>query len=224
MWKTGILTAWVVAAGAAVVRWQAAGRLVEEPRFEVERALGEGVELRRYAPRVVAATRVQARSYDEAVSEGFRRLAGYIFGGNAGRAEIAMTAPVTQGPAAAIESGGSVEGERIAMTAPVTQAPAAGDGGWEVTFTMPSDRTLQSLPAPNDARVTLRATPSERIAVLRYTGLAGPEVVAARAAELRARLDAEGLEAVGGPISARYDPPYTLPFLRRNEIWLRVTE
>jgi hypothetical protein len=84
MWKTGILTAWVVAAGAAVVRWQAAGRLVEEPRFEVERALGEGVELRRYAPRVVAATRVQARSYDEAVSEGFRRLAGYIFGATRG--------------------------------------------------------------------------------------------------------------------------------------------
>jgi hypothetical protein len=219
MWKTGILTALVLAAGAAIVRWQAAGRFVEEPRYEVERALGDAIEIRRYAPRVVAATRVRARSHDEAVYEGFRRLAGYIFGGNAGRAELAMTAPVTQGSATATVRGAS-EGERIAMTAPVTQAPAAEDGSWEVTFTMPGDRTLETLPAPNDARVSLRQIPGERVAVLRYTGLAGPEVVEARTAELRARLAEEGLAPIGDPISARYDPPSTLPFLRRNEIWL----
>lgn len=222
MWKTGIVVALALGAGAAVVRWQAAGRFVEEPRYEVERSLGGGIELRRYAPRVVAATRVRARSYDEAVYEGFRRLAGYIFGGNAGRAEIAMTAPVTQGPALGVASTGPTEGERIAMTAPVTQAASTEEGAWEVTFTMPAARTLEDLPAPDDARVQLRALPGERLAVLRYSGFAGPEVIAARTRTLRERLEQEGLVAVGEPVSARYDPPYTLPFLRRNEIWLRV--
>jgi hypothetical protein len=83
---------------------------------------------------------------------------------------------------------------------------------------------MATLPVPSDERVTLREVPGERQAVLRYSGLAGPEVVRARVDELRALLEREGLEAIGEPVSARYDPPWTLPFLRRNEIWLRLAD
>ncbi len=218
MWKTGILAALVLAIGAVVVRSQSSGRSVEEPRYDVERVLGGAAEIRRYQPRIVAVTRV-AGPAESAVNEGFRRLAGYIFGGNTRRAEIAMTAPVTQ----AVATAGAQGSERIAMTAPVTQA-VARDGAWEVTFTMPAGSTMATLPVPSDERVTLREVPGERQAVLRYSGLAGPEVVRARVDELRALLEREGLEAIGEPVSARYDPPWTLPFLRRNEIWLRLAD
>jgi len=90
MWKTGLFTGIVLLVGAAVVRWQAAGRFCEEPAYEVEGALGANAEIRRYAPRVLAVTRVSASDRERAVSEGFRRLAGYIFGGNVSAASIAM--------------------------------------------------------------------------------------------------------------------------------------
>jgi hypothetical protein len=158
--------------GAAIVRWQAAGRFCEEPSYEVERALGEHAEIRLYAPRVMAVTRVADRDRDRAVNEGFRRLAGYIFGGNTGAASIAMTVPVTQ------------SGERIAMTAPVTQA-SASDGGYEVTFTMPSAHTMETPPRPTDTRVELRTTAPERVAVWRYSGVSSADIVAQRGEALR---------------------------------------
>jgi len=201
----------VTVAGAALVRWQLAGRFVEEPSYEVERSLGEGMEVRRYAPRVLAVTRVAGGSREAAANEGFRRLAGYIFGGNRARRSVAMTAPVLQAPAS----------ERVAMTAPVMQAAADG-GGWVVSFVMPPGSTLEALPVPDDDRVVLEVAPSERVAVLRYSGSAGPEDWSARAQELRGALAREGLDATAEPVSARYDPPWTMPMLRRNEVWLAL--
>ncbi|MBL8685229.1 MAG: heme-binding protein [Myxococcales bacterium] len=193
----------------AVVRWQAAGRFVEEPDFTVERDDG-AIEIRRYAPVVRAETTVENSDRNIAVNEGFRRLAGYIFGANHGRNTIAMTAPVTQ----------SQRGERIAMTAPVT--PSGDGGSWLVTFTMPRGSAVESMPVPNDARVTLRAIPARRVAVLRYSGSSSPEVLAAHERTLRAWLTRNGLSASGPATSARYDPPSTLPLLRRNELWLEL--
>lgn len=213
MWKTGLFTGIALLVGAAVVRWQAAGRFCEEPAYEVEGALGANAEIRRYAPRVLAVTRVSASDRERAVSEGFRRLAGYIFGGNVSAASIAMTVPVTQA--------GAQAGERIAMTAPVTQA-SASEGGFEVTFTMPASYTLETLPRPSDARVELRALPAERVAVLRYTGSTSGAIVAQHAETLRARVRERGLVPLGEPVSARYDPPSTLPWIRRNEVWLHL--
>ncbi|MGI9163759.1 MAG: SOUL family heme-binding protein [Mycobacterium sp.] len=174
----------------------------EEPAFTLERRIGD-VEIRQYGPRIAAETTIDA---DEEASrnEGFRRLAGYIFGGNTGRTKIAMTAPVAQ------------QSEKIAMTAPVA-AQRDADGRWVIRFFMPSEHSLDSLPTPNDDRVRLVSVAPERVAVLRYAGLPNPRAVAAKAEELLKTLRDNRIEPAGDPLSWFYDPPWTLPFLRRNE-------
>ena len=174
----------------------------EDPQFTVERRIGD-VEIRQYGPRIAAETTIDA---DEEASrnEGFRRLAGYIFGANTGRTKIAMTAPVAQ------------QSEKIAMTAPVAAQRDAG-GKWVIRFFMPSEHSLDSLPTPNDDRVRLVSVEPERVAVLRYAGLPNPRAVSAKADELLKALRDNKIKAAGNPLSWFYDPPWTLPFLRRNE-------
>lgn len=180
---------------------------VEEPKFTS--VVQDGAfEVRDY-PALTVAEVVVAGNRREAASQGFRLLAGYIFGGNSQRRSIAMTAPVT-----------SAVGEKIAMTAPVLQTPGAGR--WVIRFTMPSGQTLDTLPLPNDQRVQLRVAPAERLAVLRFSGLARSPDVAARTAELEQRVAARGLRAVGPAALAQYDPPWTPWFMRRNEVMLPV--
>jgi len=195
---------------------------IEEPLYEVVDRIGE-VEIRAYAPQVVAETEVEG-DYDRASRVAFRRLAGYIFGGNrapgGGSAEIAMTAPVGMRPAA------DGEGERIAMTAPVGMrsagAGAAAGGPWRMTFAMPRRWTLATLPEPLDAAVRLRTVPERRMAVLRFSGLWSAERFAAKEEALRAALEASGWRPEGGSESMRYDPPWTPWFLRRNEVQIPV--
>lgn len=198
-----------LAGSAVLVRWQAARRFADEPRYEVTRTLSESIEVRRYAAMVVAETRVEG-TLDAASNEGFRRLAGYIFGGNRARESLAMTTPV------------AVESERLAMTTPV----AIESSGSEhvVRFVMPAGRTLESLPVPNDARVTLATVAARDVAVLTYSGTTSPEIVRERTDALRDALERAGLTLAGPAVSSRYDPPSTLPMLRRNEIWIPVTE
>jgi len=181
----------------------------EEPAFSVV-TQEEDFEVRDYPAQVVAEVGVSG-SRDEASNAGFRMLAGYIFGGNTRRQSIAMTAPVVQARAT---------GETLAMTSPVTQS--GGDGVWIVRFTMPSGYTLETLPTPNDARVRLIAVPSMRYAVVRFSGLAGPADVERRTQSLNAFLERQQLRAAGHPSLARYNPPWTLWFMRRNEVWIPV--
>lgn len=185
----------------------------EEPSHTSE-PLADNVELRRYGPRIAAET-IVAADEDAARSEGFRRLAGYIFGKNHGSDAIAMTAPVGQSKA----------GQSIAMTAPVAQSrrPSDADTGWVIRFFMPSKWTMQTLPAPDDDRVRLIEVPAETFAVLTFTGDRGPDAVEARTDELRESLRAYGIEATGDPTVWFYDPPWTLPFRRRNEIAIPVS-
>jgi hypothetical protein len=204
-----LLAALAVLGGAAVVRWQAARHFSPEPPYTVLRTLAPGIELRRYDAMVLAETETGG-GYESAPYEGFRRLAGYIFGGNRGAESIGMTAPVTH------------EGERLAMTTPVTHAPEGS--GHVIGFVMPEGRSVSSLPAPNDARVRFREVPARTIAVLRYAGFADEESFRARTAELTEALRAAGLAPTGAPVSARYDPPSVLPFLRRNEVWIEVAD
>ena len=167
-------------------------------------------ELRDYPALVVAEVTVDGEQ-KAAANKGFRLLAAYIFGANRKRQDIAMTAPVAQQPA----------GEAIAMTAPVAQMPGAA-GTWVVRFTMPSQWSLQTLPVPNDPAVTLRNTEPARFAVLRFSGLAKPDDVRERSAELLAWAKARKLR-VAGPVSlAQYNPPWTLWFMRRNEVAVEV--
>jgi len=181
---------------------------VEEPVFRS--VLQDGAyEIRDYPALVVAETTVSG-GQKEAASAGFRRLAGYIFGGNRGKRKIAMTAPVAQQPT----------GEKIAMTAPVAQT-LSGDQ-WVVRFTMPSGSTLATLPEPNDASVKLREVPPARFAVVRFSGLARPDDVAAQTAALSRWIDGRRLKATGPATLAQYNPPWTLWFLRRNEVMIPV--
>lgn len=195
-----------VAEGAGTVVGIRSG--TEEPPFKVERRIGAGdgeVEIRRYGSRIAAQTTIDADE-EAARNEGFRRLARYIFGGNQGRAKIAMTAPVAQ-----------QQGQKIAMTAPVA-AQRGSAGQWVIGFFMPSEHTLDTLPAPNDERVRLVEVPGERVAVLRFSGVASPDAVAARTGQLLEALRGEGIAPSGEPVTWFYDPPWTVPFRRRNEI------
>ncbi len=180
----------------------------EEPHYDVVERVGDA-ELRAYAPRLAAET-VVSGSAEAARGEGFRRLAGYIFGGNAGGSRIAMTAPVAQADAGA--------GQRIEMTAPVAQAPAGA--GWSIRFYLPAD--LAEPPAPRDARVHIVTVPGETVAVVRFSGVASDGAIAAQRARLLGLLGPSAWAPSGPPVTWFYDPPWTLPPFRRNEVAVPV--
>ena len=181
---------------------------VEEPAFKT--VLQDGhFEVRDYPALIVAEVTVSGEQ-KEAARKGFRLLAGYIFGGNKRLQSIAMTAPVAQEPTS----------KKIAMTAPVTQIRNAGT--WTVRFTMPSSYTLDTLPEPNDPKVHLRSLPPERFAVLRFSGLADKNDVDGKSEELIAATRTHQLRAIGQVSLAQYNPPWTLWFMRRNEVMIPV--
>jgi hypothetical protein len=181
----------------------------EEPSFTVSLAEGD-FEIRDYPGMVVAQVSVTGERKD-AANEGFQLLAGYIFGGNTAKQKIAMTAPVTQAAAG---------GENIAMTAPVLQS--GGDGNWVIRFIMPRGSTLETLPQPNNPKVHLQAVAPARMAVVRFSGLARQDTIAAKTDALLGHIKAQQLQAVGLPSLAQYDPPWTLWFLRRNELMIPI--
>ena len=181
---------------------------IEEPDYEVVRQF-DGVELRLYAPYVVAEVVLDAAAED-AGSRAFPILAGYIFGKNKGEKTFAMTAPVTQTAAPV----------RMDMTAPVTQSPVAG--GTRVQFVLPKGVTLETAPEPIDPRVQLRRVPAATWAVIRYSGTWSESNDLEHLGELQTALAAAGVATQGEPVLARYNPPFTPWFMRRNEIWLAV--
>ncbi len=188
----------------------------EEPAFTEVARVGE-VEIRTYGERIAAQTVVSGSS-EAARNRGFQRLAGYIFGGNISRASIAMTAPVAQ----AADDPAPGRSQSIAMTAPVAQT-ATGQDRWTIQFFMPAEYTMASLPAPRDPAVVLAVVPAETYAVLRFSGLGSARTVAEKQAELEAALSGSPWTRVGDPVVWFYDPPWTLPPLRRNEVAVRVS-
>lgn len=194
----------------------------EQPPYEIVGNLGE-VEIRSYPAILWAETRVEGE-FDRAGNTGFRRLASFIFGANRvpGGAEasekIAMTAPVAMRPE---------RSEKIAMTAPVAMRPTDPGGGgapaaWVIGFAMPGKWTLDTVPQPIDSAVTLRLAPGRTVAALRFSGTWSPERFAARERELLAALAASRWRAAGPVETARYDPPWTPWFLRRNEVLVEI--
>ena len=199
----------VLAASMAVATLASSAMAVEEPAFK--QVLREGdFELRDY-PALVTAEVTVTGDQKEAANKGFRLLAGYIFGGNKRRQSIAMTAPVAQQAAS----------EKIAMTAPVAQTKNAA-GSWVVRFTMPSAYSLETLPVPDDSRVSLRKIAPARFAVLQFTGLAQPGDVETRSNELLALVKSHRLRTNGSVSLAQYNPPWTLWFMRRTDVMVEV--
>ena len=168
-----------------------------------------GFEIRDYPPSIVAETVVEG-SLEEAGNQAFGRLFGYISGKNRAQGKIAMTAPVSQRPSS----------ERIPMTAPVGQRPA--EGGWAVSFVMPASYTMETLPAPESPAVTLRQLPACRMAAVRYSGVWSEERYLRYKGELESWIAKSGLTTVGPAVWARYNPPFTPWFLRRNEVLIPI--
>jgi effector-binding domain-containing protein len=181
---------------------------IEEPKYTVGKKDGN-IEIRLYEPFIVAETVVDTTDFDEASNEGFRRLAGFIFGGNKVRQKIAMTSPVT-----------TEQSQKIAMTAPV-ETERRGSSV-RIGFTMPSEFTLETLPVPNDSRVTLRQVPARKLAVIRFSGRWTEENFREHSEELNTWIEKQGLKISGDPFIARYNPPFVPSFFRRNEVMIPV--
>lgn len=192
-----------------IIAFAAAGPImsrVEQPEYKVEVSKGP-YEVRLYGPMIAAEATVTGER-KAAIRDGFRLIAAYIFGANTPNAKIAMTAPVQQ------------QKQTIAMTAPVTQQ---GSGQtWSVRFIMPKSWTMETLPAPNDARVVLKPVPQRRVVAVSFSGTASDAAIEQRTTELRRFAAERNLQTAGEPLFAFYNPPWTLPFLRRNEIILDV--
>lgn len=224
MTSTGLRVAVVLAiflGGLVFVGVSVGGNVVGVEKRAYEAIDRDGpFSIRAYPPAVVAETFVQG-DFDDVGSIAFRRLAGYIFGANRERVKIAMTAPVAQ----EASDGG---GQKIAMTAPVTQESTAATGegaaSFRVTFTMPAEYTLETLPVPEDSRVLLRTEPGGRHAAVRYRGGWSRERYDRHLAMLEAWVSERGEVVVGEPVWARYDPPFMPWFLRHNEILLPLAD
>lgn len=181
---------------------------IEEAKYEVSKKDKE-FEIRDYAAHILAETVVEGNMEDVG-SEAFRLLFRYISGDNQSRKKVAMTTPVSQQPMR----------ERIKMTAPVGQQRVKED--WVVSFMMPSSYTLENLPQPDDTKITLRQVPAQRMAAVRYSGFWSEKNYLQHKLELESWVHKMGLTIEGNPIWARYNPPFTPWFWRRNEILIPV--
>lgn len=200
---------WIVAGVVAVsaAAWGLVVSNVEQARYTVAETRGN-IELRDYAPMIVAEAEVSGER-KEAIQQGFRMIADYIFGNNISAQKVAMTAPVTQQAS-----------EKIAMTAPVTQQ--GGGNSWNVRFVMPANYTLATLPKPKNDAVKLKEISGTRFAAIRFSGMGGDESLKQHTDELNQFLKEHQLEAVSAPTYAFFNPPWTLPFLRRNEVMVEI--
>jgi hypothetical protein len=168
----------------------------------------DGYEIRQYEPYILAETPMK----DESGNGGFRELFSYISGANTGNAKLAMTVPVLQA--------GAAEGSKIAMTAPVLQTQ--GQGGELMAFVMPPGLKLDDLPRPASPKVTLRAVPGLKAAAVRFSGWGSRKTMQKKTRQLEAALERDGLRAAGPAVNAFYNPPFTAPFMRRNEVIIEL--
>lgn len=183
---------------------------IEEPRYQVLNKTAN-YEVRLYEPYIIAQTSVSGE-YDDAMRDGFREIAGYIFGGNSARNKIPMTAPV-------LESEQDTS-QNIAMTAPVLDTGSAKKRS--VAFVMPSKYTLENLPIPNSEKVTFDQVGERKVAVLSYGFYANETRIEAKKLELLGLLQRDGVGVKGDVTSARYNPPFSMPLFLRNEVIVEI--
>jgi hypothetical protein len=181
---------------------------IERAQYTVVKKEGN-FELRQYEPNLVAETIVEG-DFDEVGNEGFRRLFDYISGNNRKQQSISMTAPVSQ----------KAESEKISMTAPVNQVRVGEK--YRITFLMPAEYTMETLPEPLDTRVKLKEVPGQLIAAFRYSGTWSEGRYEEKRVRLQELMRQRDLEPAGEPIFARYNPPFMPWFLRRNEVLIPV--
>ena len=202
--------------------WMGNAMAIEEPTFKV--LVSDSLfEIRQYAPMLIAETLVEG-DMDEASSKGFRLIADFIFGNNQVsdsqlKSKIAMTAPVTAEP----------QSSKISMTAPVTLEPSSAAmtmqtaKQWRISFVMPSQYTMENIPKPKNSAVRLKEIPGKYFAVQTYSGFNTLARVQRKTDETVAWADKRSLKMIGTPQISRYDPPWTLPIFRRNEIMVEIS-
>jgi hypothetical protein len=184
---------------------------IESPHYKVEKEL-DGCEIRVYSAYVLAHVDVES-DFDGALRNGFEILAHYIFGGNRTRKSIPMTAPVSE----EIPMLAPVTSEKISMTAPVTEEQA-GEHVFRVSFAMPSKFTLETLPEPQDKRITFKVIESRRTAAIRFSGRVHEKLANEKTEELRTCLSKNGLTPKSNFVVALYNPPFIPGIFRRNEV------
>lgn len=180
-------------------------RNLEEPKYTVLETKND-YEIREYAPYLIAETRVTG-NYDEATRQGFRIIADYIFGNNVSQSSIAMTAPVLENKAS----------EPIAMTIPVLETETNSEER-VISFVLPSEYTLATLPRPNNPEVNIREVGTRKVAALKYTWYPTAARAEAKKTELKNLLAQDGFVIAGDIQVARYNPPLSMPLMLRNEI------
>lgn len=183
----------------------------EQPAYAVVEPIDERIEIRRYGPRVAAEAVVEVKNGADGGNAAFRVLFDYITGANRGQESVAMTAPVAT----------EVTGEEIAMTAPV-ETGVGSIGVYRMRFFLPATYTAETAPQPTDPRVRIVAVPEETVAALRYSGWRDEAETAARKETLLATLAATAWRPTAKPVAYFYDPPWTIPFRRRNEVVVAV--
>ena len=182
---------------------------VEKPNYKVFQS-EQNIEIKQYEPMIIAEVEVDGKCED-AIGEGFRLLADYIFGNNTVQQVISMTAPVQQ-----------KENQKIAMTAPVQQQSMGKS--WRMSFVMPSKYKLDSLPVPNNNRVRLKEILTKKFVVIEFSGTNSNENVTEHEDQLMSYIEANQIKIIGSPKYAFYNAPWTLPFLRRNEVMIEIKQ
>ena len=182
---------------------------VEKPDYKVIQS-EQNIEIRQYEPMIIAEVEVDGKRED-AIGDGFRLLADYIFGNNTVQQVISMTAPVQQ-----------KENQKIAMTAPVQQQSTGKS--WRMSFVMPSKYSMDSLPVPNNNRVRLKGILAKKFVVIEFSGTNSNENVTEHENQLMNYIEANQIKFNGSPKYAFYNPPWSLPFLRRNEVMIEINQ
>ena len=182
---------------------------VEKPDYKVIQS-EQNIEIRQYEPMIIAEVEVDGKRED-AIRDGFRLLADYIFGNNTVQQVISMTAPVQQ-----------KENQKIAMIAPVQQQSMGKS--WRMSFVMPSKYSMDSLPVPNNNRVRLKEILTKKFVVIEFSGTNSNENVTEHENQLMNYIEANQINIIGSPKYAFYNAPWTLPFLRRNEVMIEIKQ
>ena len=182
---------------------------VEKPDYKVIQS-EQNIEIRHYEPMIIAEVEVEGKRED-AIRDGFRLIADYIFGNNKVKLDIAMTSPVQQ-----------QESQKIAMTAPVQQQSTGRS--WQISFVMPSKYSMESLPEPNNDRVRLKEILTKKFVVIEFSGTNSNENVTKHENQLMNYIEANQIKIIGSPKYAFYNAPWTLPFMRRNEVMIEINQ
>lgn len=167
------------------------------------------IQIRQYQELLIAQTQSKG-DYEESSSSAFKLLAAYIFGENQSQEKIEMTIPVLQ----------KNQSEKIEMTVPVYQQE--NSDAWTMTFVLPSKYTLETIPIPLNKNIELKLVPAKKVATIRYTGFINSKKIKDHADQLLSWLENNGYTSISEPYSAGYDPPWTIPFLRRNEVQIEI--